>query len=100
MRVLADEIGWTRVYIREIAAPSARNANFLAGGLGMIDNQCAGASMGGAHHASGPCANDQCVDIHKVDVPWNAVACKCSAYIRLLGCVIVGLSYLEVEKKP
>lgn len=47
--------------IGEIAAPAAGDADLLAGGLGMIENQNGAAALAGAdgtHHAGGARADD------------------------------------------
>ncbi len=55
MGVGADEGIRRAVHIGEIAAPAARNADFLARCFGVIHDQYRSARVGRAHHACGPC---------------------------------------------
>ena len=72
MRVFAEELRGRAAHVGEITAPAAGNADFLAGGFGVINHKHAGACVGGGHHASGTCADNERVDLHV-----RQVACKC-----------------------
>ena len=64
MRIGRQEIVRPRMQVGEIAAPAARDADFLARGLGVVNHQNTRPGMGGAHHAGGPGTQDQRVDLH------------------------------------
>lgn len=57
MRVLRQEVFRPGIHIGEITAPAAGNTDLLARFLGVIQQQRAGASMGGGHQASGTSAD-------------------------------------------
>jgi hypothetical protein len=66
MRVLRQKLFGAGMNIGEIASPAAGDADFLASGLGVIDEQNsspAPSGFGGAEHASSACADDQGVEI-------------------------------------
>jgi len=69
MRVLGQEVRGLCIHIGEIAAPTARNADFLACFLGVIHNKYPSTRVGGTHQARGACANDDRIPIHIGGVP-------------------------------
>ena len=64
MGVVAQEIVRSCIEIGEIAAPAARNTDFFARRLGMIDHQSVASGKTRAHHARRACAQYQRVHLH------------------------------------
>lgn len=64
MRVLRQKVTRARIHIREIATPTAGDADLFAGGFCMVDHQNAASAMGRAHHAGCTGAKDDRVMGH------------------------------------
>lgn len=64
MRVLTQIVFRLNIKVCEVTAPATGNTDFLARGLGMVDDQRPLTRLDGAHHAGGSGPKDQRVDLH------------------------------------
>ena len=64
VRIAGDEVFWSAVNIREIAAAAAGDEDFLSGPLGTLEHGHAPpalSGLNGAHQPGGPCPQDNSV---------------------------------------
>jgi len=64
MRVLTQIVFRLNIKVCEVTAPATGNTDFLARGLGVVDDQRPLTRLDGAHHAGGSGPKDQRVDLH------------------------------------
>jgi hypothetical protein len=76
MRILGQKIFRGREKIGEITTPAPRNADFLACGFCVINDQNAPACVCCAHQTGRASPEDQCIYLHKRGLPELAVSCK------------------------
>ena len=65
MWIVADIIVRRGIYIGKVAASAAADANFLAWGLCVVDDQTAAWRLGCAYHAGRAGSNNNCIIIHR-----------------------------------